>query len=344
MDVVTLAIVNKKIAGVLAGIDRIEVDDVNRRLIFYFPNGTTATMNFPIPRDGASIVEIKINEEGKMVCRMSDNRVVVSDDPIQTANAATVAYKETTVENVLNELMENGGGKFKEPITPTISDIAGKTFDNAEDLLRAYFCPYAKPTITLTINPSTTLYDKVTDTVNSIGMTAKVVKATENISKVEFYVGNILVNTVTSGVENGGTFTYAYNATINTDTTFKAVVTDTKGGSNTSTKSIKFVGRSYYGIVDASLSSLNAEEIKAHSNTLKDTKKLTYAGITTDMGKVYYAYPTSFGALTSIKDLVNNLNYTTSFTQSTVSVDGMDYYVYLQIDSAAATNVELTFA
>ena len=62
------------------------------------------------------------------------------------------------------------------------------------------------------------------------------------------------------------------------------------------------------------------------------------------MGKVYYAYPTSFGALTSIKDLVNNLNYTTSFTQSTVSVDGMDYYVYLQIDPAAATNVELTFA
>ena len=88
MDLITLAICNKKIAGVLAGIDRIEVDDVNRRLIFYFPNGTSATMNFPIPRDGASIVEIKINEEGKMVCRMSDNRVVVSDDPIQTANAA----------------------------------------------------------------------------------------------------------------------------------------------------------------------------------------------------------------------------------------------------------------
>ena len=113
MDVVTLAIVNKKIAGVLAGIDRIEVDDVNRRLIFHFPNGTSATMNFPIPRDGASIVEIKINEEGKMVCRMSDNRVVVSDDPIQTANAATVAYKETTVENVLNELTANGGGVLK---------------------------------------------------------------------------------------------------------------------------------------------------------------------------------------------------------------------------------------
>ena len=348
MDLITLAICNKKIAGVLAGIDRIEVDDPNKRLTFYFPNGTSASMNFPIPRDGASITDIKVNEEGYLVCRMSDGTTVVSDDPIQTASASTVTYKDNkTVEDVLDELLESGGGTLKEGITPSGDLLRGKNYPAGtpiENILRDLLCPYAKPTVTLTINPSTTLYDKVTDVVNSIGMTAKAVKATENISKVEFYVGNILVNTVTSGVENGGTFTYAYNATINTDTTFKAVVTDTKGGSNTSTKSIKFVGRSYYGIVDASLSSLNAEEIKAHSNTLKDTKKLTYAGITTDMGKVYYAYPTSFGALTSIKDLVNNLNYTTSFTQSTVSVDGMDYYVYLQIDPAAATNVELTFA
>ena len=63
MDLITLAICNKKIAGVLAGIDRIEVDDPNKRLTFYFPNGTSASMNFPIPRDGASITDIKVNEE-----------------------------------------------------------------------------------------------------------------------------------------------------------------------------------------------------------------------------------------------------------------------------------------
>ncbi len=347
MDVITLAIVNKKIAGVLAGIERIEVDDVNRRLIFYFPNGTNAVMNFPIPRDGASIVEIKINEEGKVVCRMSDNRVVISDDPIQTGNAATIAYKEKTVEKALDELIEGGGGVLKEAIIPTGELLSGKNYPAGtmlETILRDLLCPYAKPTITLTINPSTTLYDKAVDVVTTIGLTAKAVKNTENISKVEFYVGNILVNTVSSGVENGGTFTYTHNATISTDTTFKAVVTDKTGGSNSSSKTIKFVGRTYYGIVDASLTSLNAEEVKAHSNTLKEGRGYTYKNITTDMGKVFYAYPTSMGALTSIKDLVNNLNYTTSFAQSTVSIDGMDYYCYLQIDPAAASNVELTFA
>ena len=111
MDVVTLAICNKKIAGVLAGIDRIEVDDPNKRLTFYFPNGTSASMNFPIPRDGASITDIKVNEEGYLVCRMSDGTTVVSDDPIQTASASTVSYKDNkTVEDVLDELLESGGG------------------------------------------------------------------------------------------------------------------------------------------------------------------------------------------------------------------------------------------
>ena len=92
MDLITLAICNKKIAGVLAGIDRIEVDDPNKRLTFYFPNGTSASMNFPIPRDGASIIEIKVNEEGHLVCRMSDGTTVVSDGPIQTTSASTVSY------------------------------------------------------------------------------------------------------------------------------------------------------------------------------------------------------------------------------------------------------------
>ncbi len=348
MDIVTLAIVNKKIAGVLAGIDRIDVDDVNKRLTFYFLNGTNASMNFPIPSDGASIIDIKVNDEGHLVCRMSDVTTVVSDDPIQTASASTVSYKDNkTVEDVLDELLESGGGTLKEGITPSGELLSGKSYPAGtpvEDILRDLLCPYSKPTVTLTINPSTALYDKATDVVNTIGLTAKAVKNSENITKIEFYVGNILVNTVSSGVTNGGTFTYTHNATINTDTTFKAVVTDSKGGSNNSTKSIKFVGRSYYGIVDPALTSLDAEEVKAHSNTLKDTKKLTYQGITTDMGKVFYAYPTSFGALTSIKDLVNNLNYTTSFAQSTVTVDGMEYYCYLQIDPSAADNVELTFA
>jgi hypothetical protein len=77
---------------------------------------------------------------------------------------------------------------------------------------------------------------------------------------------------------------------------------------------------------------------------LKDTKNYVYDGITTDWGKVCYAYPSSFGNLSSIKDAINNLNYTTSFTKTTVTVDGVEYVCYTQTNASAATDIQLTFA
>ena len=80
------------------------------------------------------------------------------------------------------------------------------------------------------------------------------------------------------------------------------------------------------------------------NGVLKDTKNYVYDGITTDWGKVCYAYPSSFGNLSSIKDMVNNLNYTTEFTKTTLTVDGIEYVCYTQTNASAATDIEITFA
>ena len=114
----------------------------------------------------------------------------------------------------------------------------------------------------------------------------------------------------------------------------------------TTTKSItvKFVGKSYYGTVGDSVGEPTDVIIKAlQNNTLKDVKKLVYSHITMDYGKVVYAYPASFGALTKISDEKNNINYTNSFTRTTVTVDGISYYCYTQTESSASSDVELTF-
>ena len=63
-----------------------------------------------------------------------------------------------------------------------------------------------------------------------------------------------------------------------------------------------------------------------------------------DYGNVVYAYPAIFQNLSSIKDLVNNINYTSSFTKTTVTVDGISYNCYTQNDPSASTDVQLTFA
>ena len=175
-------------------------------------------------------------------------------------------------------------------------------------------------------------------------MKAAVTKKSKPVTKVSFYVGDTLLNEVASGVADGGNFQYQYTPTtpIRSDVTFKATTTDGQQSTN-STVTIKFVGKSYYGICDTSVSDPDETTIKSGSNTLKDTKTLNYTGITTSWGKVFYAYPKSFGALTSIKDEINNINYWDSFQRSEITVDSIAYYCYTLIEPTAAEDNQITF-
>ena len=215
-----------------------------------------------------------------------------------------------------------------------------------EEIIRDMLTQYVLPDVKLTLEPNTTLYDIVTDTVSEITLNATITNGTSELAKVEFFVDGVLKNTVTTNVANGGLFKYVYtpNTPINTDTTFKATATDVKDGVASATKTIKFVAKSYYGIVDANTGEPSEAIVKTLNNTLKDTKNYVYSGITSDWGKVCYAYPSSFGELTSIKDVINNLNYTTEFTKTTLTVDGIEYVCYTQTNASASVNVQLTFA
>ena len=215
-----------------------------------------------------------------------------------------------------------------------------------EDIIKDMLTQYVLPGVRLDIQPSATLYDVVNDTVSEITMNATITKGTGAVAKVEFYVDDVLVNTVDTSVADGGLFNYVYRPAtpINADTVLKVVATDDKDGSANAKKKIKFVAKSYYGIIDASIGAPTEAVIKTMNGVLKDTKNYVYDGITTDWGKVCYAYPSSFGNLSSIKDMVNNLNYTTEFTKTTLTVDGIEYVCYTQTNVSAATDIEITFA
>lgn len=243
-----------------------------------------------------------------------------------------------------------GSAQLQEPLTATVeigTVTNGKTYPkgtNLEQIIRDMLIKYTPPAVTLTTTPATKLYDIVTDSVATILLKANVTKKTNPVTKVVFYVGDTVLNEITTGVASGGNFQFQYNpdTVIRTDTTFKATATDGKQ-TTTSTFSIKFVGKSYYGICDASVSDPTETVIKSGTNNLKDTRNLTYSGITTDWGKVFYAYPKSFGALTYIKDEVNNINYFDSFQRSEVQVDGIAYYCYTLIEPTGANDVQIVF-
>lgn len=252
-----------------------------------------------------------------------------------------------TVKKALDLLFEEGGGVLEAEIKPNVAMGSVKSEypvgTSIEEIIRDMLTEKIAPSVTMNLNPATTLYDETKDSISSLTINAIVTKKTNDIKKIEYFVNNSLVKTNETGVAAGGTFTYIYNTTIDDDVTIKVVVTDSEGMTATASKTITFIGQSYYGLVDAEIGEPSEALVKTLNKTLKNTKKYVYSSITTTWAKICYAYPAELGKLTSIMDKVNNFNYTTSFQLNTKIIDGISYYVYTLIEPTGADNVELTF-
>lgn len=158
------------------------------------------------------------------------------------------------------------------------------------------------------------------------------------INKIKFYIGNTLL-----GEENymDGTtsYTYSYTDPITIDTTFSAIVEQDKG--YTSTKAVKFtfVNPTYVGEVSSLTPTVT--EIETLTEILKENKNGNYT-VTMNDARTCYAYPSSMGNLTSIKDK-NNFEYINSYTKSTATINGETYNVYVLTDQVTAENFTWSF-
>lgn len=285
----------------------------------------TNTMTVLNGDEGVSIASADVTEEGRLIITMTNGSLIDCGTVTGDAQLSQAFTANVAIGSVTNGKTYPAGTKL-------------------EQIIKDILISYTPPAVSLSTTPATKLYDIVTDTVATILLKASVTKKSNPVTKVSFYVGNDLVNEITTGVASGGNFQYQYTPAtpINADTTFKATATDGKQATS-STYSIKFVAKSYYGICDASVSDPDSTTIKSGTGNLKDTRNLVYSGITTDWGKVFYAYPKSFGALTYIKDEINNINYFDSFQRSEVTVDGIAYYCYTLIEPTASVDNQITF-
>lgn len=110
-------------------------------------------------------------------------------------------------------------------------------------------------------------------------------------------------------------------------TTTSYIVKATKDGVTVNGNTIAtFVNPSYFGAVVASFIPTE-EAIKALTKSIKNSKNYT-GNISLNNQKTCYAYPKSFGALTSIKD-ANNFEYLSSYTRTELTVWDETYYVYV---------------
>lgn len=219
---------------------------------------------------------------------------------------------------------------------------------NLEDIIKKILVKYLPPTATFTITPSNTL-KLFGDTITSETMKVVVTKKSNDITEIAFKADSTVLNTLTSGVNNGGTFSYTYTPSTPIDNTVTLSV-DVKDGEQTVTKSIKitFCYPTYYGTVADSVASMTASDIQGLDKRVAvNNKAMTWSGISMDYGKLCYAYPKSFGALTSIKD-ANNVDYINSYTRTEVTLtengNSVVYYCYLLTDAAGVSNFKQIYA
>jgi hypothetical protein len=170
----------------------------------------------------------------------------------------------------------------------------------------------------------------------------------KKINTISWYEGETLKQADTIDSTTTGSWTFTMPTATTDTTTFKAVITYTKSDDNTTsvtkTGSINFYYNKFYGVV----SSLTPSEatVEALTTALGTGKGGTYS-FTASAQRIAYAYPSSLGALTSIKD-GNGFSLFDSFTRTTETYTqngtSVSYYLYVLTDATTVSSYSVTFA
>ena len=282
-------------------------------------------------------------DSGKL---LFEGNPISADVNIATVDAAgTVKPDGTTItitdDGTITAVGSGGSAVLTEEITTNIEVGGiksgtllgtGLTFN---DYVRMVHVTYLAPGVTLTITPSTTLYKVGT---NVTGLVAKVTvtKKSEDITKIEFLVNDVVKETITTDVANGGTFSYTVDD-FSTDTTIKAIVYDTSSNVP-KTSTVKFVSPYYCGTTN---DVPTADTIVALTE-LVETKGSKTRTITCANKHVVIAYPASYGKLTSILD-GNGFENLTDYTNIQETINSVSYEVYYTTGKKTLTNFKYTY-
>ena len=241
--------------------------------------------------------------------------------------------------------------------TPTVNAhggiAAGTTFDNVPitDMLTKILYPWVAPSVSASSTPNGGTYEKGNkQTVTSIKAT--VTKKSARIVKVEAYDGSTLLGTKEGTdldtINNGsGSVTFTVSVTIASNKNLQVKVTDSDNKvTSANTGSFTFVYPYYYGVVGADVTP-DAATVAGLSKLIqsKGTKSVPF---TADNQKMVFATPAGNGVIKTITD-PNGFNVTDTFTQSTLSITGLDgttqsYYVYTSNGASTVSNFTMKFA
>lgn len=209
---------------------------------------------------------------------------------------------------------------------------------------------YIKPTLSISLNTGMLEHNKPTSVTitpnfkqNDAGLVSKYVlykNGTEifNNTTVSAYTDSATINH-NGSISYSATATYGDGPIKNTLLGIPYPNTSIKAGSVSASGIIRAYALSYYGIINSS--TITENDISSLSSRLSSSKSYTYT-VNLAEQRIVYMYPQSFGTLTSIKD-ANNFDYINSYTRTTLSYNGVDYYVYILTDPVTITGFKQIF-
>ena len=132
--------------------------------------------------------------------------------------------------------------------------------------------------------------------------------------------------------------TATYNTDITTNKTFTLSASD---GKNNVSKSVSYTFVSPYYVGVSSTDTLTETDIKALTKKVetKGSKTINY---TTSQSYMVFAYPVSYGAISSIIDQ-NGFNVTDSFVRNTVTVNSVEYYVFISNQCSGTYKMKFSY-
>ena len=168
-------------------------------------------------------------------------------------------------------------------------------------------------------------------------------------NNVEIYSGTggtIITDTLTlihgSNIVYKATITYNDGPIPNTNLGNPYPAGQVKAGSvSGSAPTIIPVAPSYYGVINNPPT--NMSELTSLTKRVSNNKSLTYDNITLNNQHIVYAYPSSLGTITSIKD-GNNFEYINSYTKASATINNVNYVVMYLTDKVTASGFKQVFS
>ena len=211
---------------------------------------------------------------------------------------------------------------------------------------------YTKPSLSLSLSTTITKHNEETTVVITPNYTQNDAgEITEFILKkdgVELVSSSSFIQRYTDTInlkhgENvvySATVSYADGPIKNTTLGFPYPNTSIKAGITSGSNVVKAYGDSIIGVVDTNES--GEDSITIVSTFLNPKKEYTNIFSLVNQ-RIVYMYPSSYGELNSIKD-ANNFEYISSYSKSTTTYDGIDYFIYILIDPVTITEFKQVFS